>query len=83
MNYKNVNKVARVLFFIAFALILMMNFTKDLQMFYLTSGGSVVCMLSAFLVKHLYYRCPHCKHKFNNRAAVPKKCPGCGAQLRD
>jgi len=82
MNYKNVNKVARVLFFIAFAMILAMNFTKDLTMFYITSIGSVVCMLSAFLVKHIFYRCPHCKYKFNNRVAIPKNCPKCGEQLR-
>jgi len=83
MNYKNVNKVARILFFIAFAMIVIMNFTKNLTMFYITSGGSALCILLAFLFKHLFYRCPHCKYKFNNRVAIPKDCPKCGAHLRD
>ena len=82
MNYKNVNTVARILFFAAFAMSVTMNFTKNLTVFYITSIGSAVCILLAFLFKHLFYRCPKCKHKFNNRVAIPKNCPECGEQLR-
>ena len=39
-------------------------------------------MIGSIVWYFVFVRCPHCRHLFNPRAAIPNFCPECGKKLQ-
>ena len=42
---------------------------------------SLIAMIGSIVWYFVFVRCPHCRHLFNPRAAIPNFCPECGKKL--
>lgn len=82
MNCRKANNLSLLMILGVVLLLPVMNANTENEFLCYGCGIiAIILIIMSFVIKFIYYRCPHCKEMLPFRAPVPNYCPKCGKKI--